>query len=91
MKYVKFHYGINLCGCDCDEYMEFGEGEYTETDLVEMLYEGAYMNAEQYADQIDFDEKEYLGDLDDYYNDAYHNSYWEYVSEEEYMENTYEK
>lgn len=91
MVYVKFHYETNLYDCDCDEYMEFEEGEYTEADLTEMLYEGAYMNAEQYADQMDFDEEEDLEDLDDYYDYAYRNSYWEYVDEKEYMENTYEE
>lgn len=88
MVYVKFHYETNYCGCDNDEYMEFEEGEYTEADLDVMLCEGADMNAEQYAYQIDFDSEE---DLDDYYEDARNNSYWEYVDEKEYMENTYEE
>lgn len=88
MVYVKFHYETSFYSCDCNEYMEFEEGEYTETDLTEMLYEGAYMNAEQYACQIDVDDEE---DLDDYYDYAYRNSYWEYVDEKEYMENTYEE
>lgn len=88
MVYVRFHYDCGYCGCDNDEYMEFEEGEYTESDLDVMLSEGAYMNAEQYAYQFDFDSEE---DLDDYYNDANYNSYWEYVDEKEYMENTYEK
>ena len=88
MKYVKFHYDCGYAGCDNDEYIEFEDGEYSDWDLDAMCTEGAEMNAEEYAFRIDFDSEE---DEEDYYEDARNDSYWEYITEEEYMENAYEK
>ena len=88
MKYVRFHYDCGYVGCDNEEYIEFEDGEYSDWDLDVMCNEGAEMNAEQFAYQISFDSEE---DEEDYYEDARNDSYWEYITEEEYMENAYEK
>ena len=89
MKYVRFtYYCGGYPGYKDEEYFEFEDGVFNDWDLDRMVSEGSDMHAEQYDHRFNFSTEK---DFENYYKDARDRSYWEYITEEEYMENTYEK
>jgi len=93
MKYVRFYGSNGYSGCDYEDYLAFCDDEYDEDELNIMSTEYAQENAETYEYVAigefgaDWDSPE---NEEEYYENALSDCGWEYITEEEYKENTNE-
>lgn len=94
MKYVHFHLTTEYCGTESDEYAKYSDS-VKEKEIDEDCYELARNNAESYEhlctgwhgeDLEDYTEEEREQELSWYYDEALSNSYWEFITKEEYEE-----
>lgn len=90
MQYIRFYGSNGYCGTEYEEYEVFDD-DVTEDEINLTSIDFAYDNAETYEyaargwDQ-DWESEE---DRAEYYENALEHCGWDYISEEEYKENTY--
>lgn len=89
MKYIRFYGSNGYCGCEYEEYVAF-EDDITEAQLDEYSNELCDENAEtyEYVETGWGESFESEEDQEYYYESARDYSGWDYVSKEEYEENT---
>lgn len=92
MKYVHFYLSTEYCGTETDEYAKYSD-DVKETEINDDYCELARNHAEGYEylctgwndkDLEDYTEEEREQELSWYYDEALSNSYWEFVTKEEY-------
>lgn len=96
MKYVRFYLATGYCGTESEEYAEYSDN-VKETEINNDCYELARIHAEEYEylctgwngeNLSEYTEEEKEQELNWYYDEALNNSYWDYITEEEYKLNT---
>lgn len=94
MLYVKFVLGTAYCGTE-EIIKHKYENNCTDRDIEEEFFEEVRNNAESYEYLLtgwngenfeDLSEEEVEDELENYYNSAKENSYWEYITIEEYYD-----
>ena len=92
MLYVKFILDTAYCGTENIVKHKY-ENSYTDEDIEKEFLEEVRTNAESYEYLLtgwnnenfdDLSEEEVEDELENYYNSAEENSYWEYITKEEY-------
>ena len=86
MHYYRFHCSNGYCGCD-EDYYEKSEKKLTDDDLWESLAEYLSMYSFLEPDERSVDNLEDEEEIEAYHDMVDKCSFWEELSEEEYLEN----